>query len=94
MRTSTEIGVVAPTRITLFVSRTRRSFAWRGSGSSPISARKNAPPSAASKKPSFVEAAPGEGPFAWPKSSLSATLSVSAAQFTSTSGPPALGERR
>ena len=45
------------------------------------------PPSASSKRPSFCLIAPVNAPFSWPNSSLSSSVSVSAAQLTVMNGP-------
>ena len=78
------MGVVSPTRRISLSCRTRFSFTWTGSGSSPISSRKMVPPSASSKRPRFIPAAPVKEPRAWPKSSLSTSSAGSAPQFTGT----------
>jgi hypothetical protein len=59
------------------------------SGISPISSRNSVPLSAASKRPTFLSVAPVNAPFSWPNSSLSISVSVSAAQLTATHGPAA-----
>ena len=64
---------------------------------SPISSRKSVPPSAAARWPAFRSVAPVKAPFSWPKSSLSSSVSGSAAQCTSTNGrrgAPARGSAR
>ena len=45
------------------------------------------PRSAISKRPAFFSVAPVNAPFSWPNSSLSISVSVSAAQLTATHGP-------
>ena len=45
------------------------------------------PPVVASKKPARSRSAPVKAPRAWPKSSLSSRVSVTAPQFTATKGP-------
>ena len=83
-RTSTFEGALSPTRRISLSWRTRFSFTWVGSGSSPISSRKMVPPSASSKRPLRAVAAPVKAPRAWPKSSLSTRSGGSAPQFTAT----------
>ena len=56
-------------------------------GVSAISSKKNVPPSASSKRPLRALTAPVNDPLAWPKSSLSSSVSVMAAQLTGTNGP-------
>ena len=51
---------------------------------SPISSRKSVPPSASSMRPTRLNRAPVNAPFSWPKSSLSNSPSLSAAQLTFT----------
>ena len=53
---------------------------------SPISSRNSVPPSASSMRPTRLNSAPVNAPFSWPKSSLSSSPSLSAAQLTLTSG--------
>ena len=76
-----------PTRVTLRVSSTRRSFACTARDSSPSSSRKTVPPWADSKMPAFAASAPENAPREWPKSSLSASPSGSAAQLRFLRGP-------
>ncbi len=47
------------------------------------------PPSASSMRPRRRSVAPVNAPFSWPNSSLSSSVSVSAAQLTATNGPAA-----
>src|SRR5437667_2454189 len=92
-RTSTLIGWVPPTRKKVRSSSTRSSFTCVAGVISPTSSRKIVPPSASSKRPSRRSAAPVNAPFSWPNSSLSSSVSGSAAQFTATNGLPRRGER-
>ena len=85
-RTSTLIGWVPPTRKKVRLSSTRSSLTWVASGISPISSRKMVPPSASSNRPSRRSAAPVKAPFSWPNSSLSSSVSGSAAQLTAMNG--------
>ena len=86
MRTSTRRGRSSPRRwISPFCSA-RSSLACTSSGSSPTSSRNRVPPLAASKRPGRSATAPENAPLAWPNSSLSASDSGRAAQFTCTSG--------
>src|SRR5437667_242165 len=85
-RTSTRMGVLPPTRSTSFSWLARSSFAWVSSGMSPTSSRKSVPPSAASNFPSRRAIAPVNAPRSWPKSSLSTSSWLRAAQFILTSG--------
>src|SRR3989454_521223 len=82
-RTSTLIGWVPPTRKKVRSSSTRSSFTCVAGAISPTSSRKIVPPSASSKRPSRRSAAPLKAPFSWPNSSLSSSVSGSAAHFTS-----------
>ena len=59
--------------------------------SSLISSRNNVPPSAISIFPFLREMAPVNAPFSWPKSSLSNSVSVRAAQLIAISGPSPRG---
>jgi hypothetical protein len=59
---------------------------------SPISSSISVPPSASSKRPSFVLCAPVNAPRSWPKSSDSSSCSDSAAQLTRMNGPFWRGE--
>ena len=54
---------------------------------SPISSRKMVPPSACSNRPTRRSLAPVNAPFSWPKSSLSRSCGLSAAQWTATKRP-------
>src|SRR5207245_1222894 len=91
-RTSTLIGWVPPTRKKVRSSSTRSSFTCVAGVISPTSSRKIVPPSASSKRPSRRSAAPVNAPFSWPNSSLSSSVSGSAAQFTATNGLPRRGD--
>jgi len=86
MRTSTWMGVVPPTRSNDRVCRTRNSLTCTEGLISPISSRKSVPPSAASKRPSRLPAAPVNEPFSCPNSSLSSSVSESAAHDTLMNG--------
>jgi hypothetical protein len=70
----------------------RRSFTCIADEISPISSRKSVPPFAASKNPGRSRSAPVKAPRAWPKSSLSSSVSVTAPQLTATNGRAALGD--
>ena len=69
----------------------RSSLGWAEAGISPISSRKRVPPSASSKRPGFLAAAPVKAPFSCPKSSLSIKPSGMAAQLILTNGSSARG---
>jgi hypothetical protein len=56
----------------------------------PTSSRKRVPRWASSKRPKRRAVAPVNDPFSWPKSSLSTTVSGSAAQLNLMKGPAAL----
>ena len=73
---------------------TRSSFTWVLSGMSPISSSSSVPPWAISSRPGLADTALVKAPFSWPNSSLSSSVSVSAAQLISTNGPAARGEAR
>ena len=81
--------LVPPTRSISRSCSTRSSFACRMGESSPISSSKTVPPSAISSLPFFCAIAPVNAPFSWPNSSLSSSVSASAAQLMATNGPPA-----
>jgi hypothetical protein len=66
---------------------TRRSLAWRDSGISVSSSRKNVPLFATSRRPTFSRSAPVNDPFLWPNISDSSSCSGTAAQFNGTNGP-------
>ena len=66
--------------------RTRSSFFCISALMSPISSRNSVPPSACSSRPFLVRCAPVKAPRACPKSSLSSSVSGSAAQFSLTKG--------
>ncbi len=83
---------VPPTGFTCRVSSVRRSLVCSASGISPTSSRNTVPPAAVASRPGLVFSAPVNDPFSWPNSSLSSSVSVSAAQLMQTSGPP--GARR
>ena len=85
-RTSTSIVFVLPTRSSFRSSRTRSTLAWVSGAMSPISSRKIVPPSAASKRPMRRLSAPVNAPFSCPKSSLSTSSRLIAAQLTATKG--------
>jgi hypothetical protein len=70
----------APTRLKLFSSRKRSSFACSPGTISPISSRKTVPPSALSSNPRFCMRASVNAPRSWPNSSLSSSCSGSAEQ--------------
>ena len=93
-RTFTSIAWEPPTRSSVCSCRTRRSVAWAGRGSSPISSRKTVPPFASSKRPTRFCNAPVNDPFSCPKSSLSTSPAGSAAQFTVTSSASLRGLSR
>ena len=59
--------------------------------SSPISSRNTVPPSAISSLPFFWATAPVKAPRSWPNSSLSSSVSASAAQLMATNGRFARG---
>ena len=65
---------------------TRSTLACVAGGMSPISSRKIVPPWAASNLPTRRASAPVKAPFSWPKSSLSTSSRLIAAQFTATNG--------
>src|ERR1035441_3303708 len=58
-----------------------------GGGRVATSSRKSVPPCAISKRPDREATAPVKAPRSWPKSSDSASVSVSAELFTATNGP-------
>ena len=60
---------------------------------SPISSNRMVPPSASSKRPRRRDTAPVNAPRSWPNSSLSNSVSVSAAQCTRTNFDPRRGDR-
>ncbi len=62
-----------------------------GVGISPISSRNTVPPSATSSFPFFLPMAPVNAPFSCPNSSLSRSVSASAAQLITTKGLTARG---
>ena len=86
-RTATFFALTAPTGKTSPASRTRRSFACNARESSPTSSRKSVPRSAASTSPVLARSAPVNAPLSCPNSSLSASVSGSAAQLSRTKGP-------
>ncbi len=86
IRTSTFTGDDSPTRRISPSWSARRSLAWKPGVVSPISSMKRVPPLASSKSPMRARMAPVKAPRAWPKSSLSSSVSVMAAQFTGTKG--------
>ena len=88
MRTSTVRGRSSPSRWISPFCRVRNSLACTASGNSPTSSRNSVPLLAASKRPGRSVSAPENAPLAWPNSSLSASDSGRAAQFTCTSGLP------
>ena len=55
-------------------------------GSSATSSRNSVPLAANSKRPRPSRSAPVKGPRSWPNSSVSTSVSGSAAQFTATKG--------
>ncbi len=61
---------------------------------SPTSSRKSVPLSASSKRPFLSRSAPVNAPRTWPNSSLSSSVSVSAAQFSERNGLRARGPLR
>ena len=69
-----------PTRLKVFSSRKRNSFACSSGTISPISSRNTVPPSADSIRPRFCRSAPVNAPRSWPNSSLSSSVSGSAEQ--------------
>ena len=64
----------------------RKSLAWSGAVSSPISSRKQVPPADVSSSPRRAATAPVKAPRSWPNSSDSKSASGSAAQSTTTNG--------
>ena len=85
-RMSTLMGVLEPMRSNSCSWRIRSSLVWVPSVISPISSRKMVPLSAPSKRPLRMVMAPVKEPFSWPKSSVSRSVSGSAAQLTLISG--------
>ena len=85
-RTSIGSGLSAPTRRTLRSSMTRRSLTCVVIGMSPTSSRKTVPPLADSSRPALADCAPVNEPFSCPNSSLSSSVSVSAAQLSRKNG--------
>ena len=75
-----------PTRLNVFSSRKRRSFACSPGVISPISSRNTVPPSAVSNRPRFCCRASVNAPRSWPKSSLSSSCSGSAEHVMFTNG--------
>jgi hypothetical protein len=73
---------------------TRSSRAWFDGERSPTSSSSSVPSFAASKTPTLRARAPVKLPRSWPKSSLSAMLSGSAAQLMAMKGAPARRECR
>ncbi len=65
----------------------RSSLACVASGISPISSSSSVPFCATSKQPARRSEAPVKAPFSWPNSSLSISVSGSAAQLMATNGP-------
>lgn len=92
--TSTRRGRTLPRRVTSRVSMTRSSLTCVDSGISPTSSRNSVPPSAASSSPSLLLVAPVNAPFSYPNSSLSSSVSDSAAQFRHMDGPDRRGDIR
>ena len=86
MRTSTFTGLVAPTGVNVPSCSTRRSLTCSAGDMSPISSRKNVPPSATSNRPFWSLTAPVNAPRTWPNSALSSRLSLNAEQFCTTNG--------
>src|ERR1019366_3848426 len=76
-----------PNRRTLEPSRMRSSLACVNSGISPISSNSSVPCCATSKHPARRSLAPVNDPFSCPNSSLSISVSGSAAQLMATNGP-------
>jgi hypothetical protein len=79
-RTSTFRSAEPPTRLKVFSSRNRSSFAWSAGTISPISSRNTVPPSADSIRPRFCRSAPVKAPRSWPNNSLSSSVSGKAEQ--------------
>src|SRR5438046_7899652 len=92
-RTSTSNVCPDPTREITPSSSARSTLAWAERLMSPISSRNSVPPSASSNFPARSANAPVKLPFMCPNSSLSISSVGIAAQFTSTKGPRARGER-
>jgi hypothetical protein len=86
IRTSTMIVRFEPTRSNSRCCKNRSSFTCVDIGISPISSRNSVPPSACSKRPCRRVVAPVNDPFSCPKSSLSSSVSDSAAQCSRTNG--------
>ncbi len=86
IRTSTVTVLLSPRRLISPSWMARKSFAWNEGGVSAISSKKKVPPSASSKSPLREETAPVKAPRTCPKSSLSSSVSLMAAQFTLTKG--------
>ncbi len=85
-RMSIWIGVLEPMRSNSRSCRMRSSFVCVPSVISPISSRKMVPLLAVSNRPLRIVMAPVNEPFSWPNSSVSRSVSGSAAQLTFTSG--------
>ena len=92
-RTSTLIERLPPTRSNSRSCSTRSSLAWNDGEMSPISSRNSVPLWACSKRPLRSPSAPVKAPRSWPKSSLSSSDSVSAAQLTLMKGASLRGDR-
>ena len=82
-----------PTRKKVRSSSTRSSFTCVAGAISPTSSSRIVPVSASSNRPSRRSVAPVNEPFSCPNSSLSSSVSGSAAQFTAMNGLPRRGER-
>jgi len=76
-----------PIRSNVPYSTTLRIFSWASRGIEPISSRKSVPPSAASKRPGLLCAAPVKAPFSWPNNSDSMRDGDKVAQLRVTKGP-------
>ena len=85
-RMSILIGTLEPMRSNSRSWRMRSSLVWVPSVISPISSRKMVPLLAVSKRPLRIVMAPVNEPFSWPNSSVSSSVSGSAAQLTLISG--------
>ena len=90
-RTSALSVCVPPSRSNSLSCKTRKSFTCTAGVMSPISSRNSVPPCASSTRPGLRDAAPVNAPFSYPNSSLSSSVSGSAAQWSFTSGPARRG---
>ena len=85
-RTSTLIGLRAPTGSTSPSWMARSSFTCAAAGNSPTSSRNSVPPEASTNLPAWRSVAPVNEPFSWPNRIDSTRFSGIAPQLTATNG--------